>query len=105
MRREFEVAGSWEPSRAELSQEPWPGRARSRAEPSRARSLGRGKSGAEPSQEPSLEPRGRRPGPGGFVLGIGLEMPGVVVAIGCIVYECLEHEVDIYAAVMFSYRV
>ena len=32
-------------------------------------------------------------------------MPGVVVAIGCIVYECLEHEVDIYAAVMFSYRV
>ena len=78
MRRESGVAGSWEPSRA--------------------RSLGRGKSGAEPSQEP----RGRRPGPGGFVLGIGLEMPGVVVAIGCIVYECLEYEVDIYAAVMFS---
>ena len=60
---------------------------------------------AEASQESSQEPRGRRPGPGGFVLGIGLEMPGVVVAIGCIVYECLEHEVDIYAAVMFSYRV
>ena len=53
----------------------------------------------------SRELGGRRPGPGGFVLGIGLEMLGVVVAIGCIVYECLEHEVDIYAAVMFSYRV
>ena len=72
----------------------------SRVETSRARSLGRAKPGAEPSQEPSQESRGRRPGPGGFVLGIGLELPGVVVAIGCIVYECLEHEVDIYAAVI-----
>ena len=39
-----------------------------------------------------LESGGRRPGPGGFVLGIGLEMHGVVVAVGCIVYEWLsEH--------------
>ena len=27
------------------------------------------------------------------------------VAIGCVIYECLEHEVDMYATVMFSYRV
>ena len=64
-----------------------------RVEPSRVESLGRAKSGVGPSQEPSQ-------GPGGFVFGLGLEMPGVVVAIGCIVYECLEHEVDIYAAVI-----
>ena len=68
----------------------------SRVEPSRVQSS-QAKLGVEPGVE--------RPGSGGFVLGIGLEMPGVVVAIGCIVYECLEHEVDIYAAVMFSYRV
>ena len=58
-------------------------------EPSRARGLGRVRSGAEPSQESRCW--GPGPGPGGFVLEIGLEMSGVVVAIGCIVYECLEH--------------
>ena len=33
------------------------------------------------------------PGPGlvGFVSGSWLELSGVVVAIGCFVYECLEH--------------
>ena len=83
MRRESGVvkswgAKSWRSGRAEPSQELGPGR---------VGSLGPAKSGAEPSQES----RGRRPGPGGFVLEIGLEMSGVVVAIGCIVYECLEH--------------
>ena len=40
-----------------------------------------------------LEVAGRtgawRPGPGGFVLGIGLEMHGVFVAVGCIVCELI----------------
>ena len=36
---------------------------------------------------------GLGPGPGlvGFVSGSWLELSGVVVAIGCFVYECLEH--------------
>ena len=82
MRKESGVVESWGP------------RAGGRVESGRARSLGRfesslgrAKSGAEPSQES----RGRRPGLGGFVLEIGLGMSGVVVAIGCIVYECVEH--------------
>ena len=125
MRGEPGVAGGWEPSRARSLGWAESGTEPSRVEPSRARSLGRTKPGAEPRQEPSQEPRAesreprvesrepraepraesRRLGPGGFVRGIGLELLGVVVAIGCIVYECLEHEVDSYAAVMFSYRV
>ena len=94
MRREFGVAGSWGSSRAELSRE-----------------LGRAEPGAEPSRvEPSrvelgVEPGVERPGSGGFVLGLGLQMSGVGVAIGCVIYECLEHEVDMYATVMFSYSV
>ena len=68
----------------------------SRVEPSRVQSS-QAKLGVEPGVE--------RPGSGGFVLGFGLEMSGVGVAIGCLIYECLEHEVDMYATVMFSYRV
>ena len=62
---------------------------------------------AESGQGPS---RARSRDAGGLDLGLGLEglywklakMSGVFVAIGCIVYECLEHWLDIYAAVMLS---
>ena len=61
----------------------------SRVEPSRVQSS-QVKLGVEPGVE--------RLGAGGFVLGFGL-------AIGGIIYECLEHEDVMYASVMFSYRV
>ena len=68
----------------------------SRVEPSRVQSS-QVKLGVEPGVE--------RPGSGGFVLGFGLGVSGVGVAIGGIIYECLEHEDVMYAIVMFSYRV
>ena len=49
---------------------------------------------------------GLGPGPGlvGFVSGSWLELSGVVVAIGCFVYECFRTWLNIYAAVMLSDR-
>ena len=78
MRREFGVAGSWESSRAELSQGPWPGRVRSRAEPSRAEPG----AWAEASQEPSRARSRARSREAG---GLGLE--GLYWEL---VWKCLE---------------
>ena len=57
-------------------------------EPSRARGLGRGRSGRA---EPGVEMPGAWTWAWMVCTGNWLEMSGVVVAIGCIVYECLEH--------------